>query len=336
MVRVLTFMGCLLFSPFLGAQSFQTGLISGLRDGAGTPWLWFAATDASPLVGGVVGLEIPPSGGIDPASIRLYGLGWLMTTQDGSTMVLLGAVPRNTFTLSGSWSGLDLVSDPALGFLFTDRYGPWFFGAGAFSATGTIQWASSLPLGEVQGQVRLLFAGVPSFGVFYGDVDLRGQARLDLFGFSPYQGTGSIQLKTVGLWDQVSRSLGDWRWGLALFGGLAWVTEGTISTATQWPEITLSPPSFTVTTSRVDDSLTAHPAWGILIKPEVDWEPRPWGKFSLSRWIPISGGWSFSEGSSVKTAPPSLTAPWIPSRLSTTDLWNLCFAGMEIGYSARW
>jgi hypothetical protein len=319
----------------LEAQSVDTDWISGpwKQGQAAIGWAGGASWDRVGLV--TMGAWVPSGKSLidwDSFSLRAYGAGFHAGGTSWDSQVFLGFSPPTE--VPTHWNGNEYSWDLeslAMAAVIT-RTGDWLWGGANLVAGGTLDWDSVLDLGPFQAGGRVLFAGLPWLGGFFGEGDLNFQSDLSILGISPIKAEVSLQGWAGGLWADPKWS---WRWGsfdLLGIGGLFWVTEGSWQITSFETVVVVWPPSITTTTSTSRYQLAANPGWFLFLRPTITWNWDSHWSLNAGRALPLVGGWRLTSGSQVLSRPASLTG----SSLSTQTVLNGILAGTSVGIQSRW
>jgi hypothetical protein len=161
------------------------------------------------------------------------------------------------------------------------------------------------------------------------------------FLYDGYTAVGTLEGWAVGTWTSQQWMSGHWAWGLDLGAGLFWSQASPWTRHHDWTDITWSTVLFLPVETDVPRSsqttwtFVAEPAWGLVLHPRVSWEPAPWLRLELSRWLPWAGGWSLRQDSSTANNPSGSPAS-LSDSLAGTDPRNLWLAGTEFRVLASW
>ena len=290
----------------------------------------------APLDFGFSRIELPNvawGGGFNSSALQSYSF------RMGGTLVfggleLSGAYdafsPMTTAVTVPYFNQLGITAQPQ-GFDAGLGWGDFWAYGGAFSATLDATWLLGR-LGEIDGQLYYGALGWRGLGLFYAQAKLAG----DLYKIVP------------GLWSEffhaeaLARSAGGWAdigtsWGIFDFrirggGALVWFGDSIIRNSASWLYLNWLQ-------SRQEHIEMAYhfgptPAWIVIIAPIVEVRPASHLTLSVSRLLPLAGGWTISADTvSSSFGPPGTGALQSPSQWSP-DWRQLLLAGLEIGL--RW
>jgi len=208
----------------------------------------------------------------------------------------------------------------------------WFQGKGSGNAKfGGLVLRDKMPIGPV--------AWAWDFTGLYGEGQFRMDFRKSLFLEGSWTMAEETQARVAGSWIGQEWRLGNWTLGLGTGVGLLWITHPTWSQRHDWTETTypywpFPLPVSVARSSRSDYTFTADPGWLLVVHPGLKWEPTPGWAVEVSRWVPLTGGWSYREGTEALQGPGEAQAfADFPAQI---EPWNLWLAGTQVQVSAAW
>jgi hypothetical protein len=157
--------------------------------------------------------------------------------------------------------------------------------------------------------------------------------------YDHFVASGAVDGRLVGLWTDQSWRISGWTWGCGVGAGLLWDESAPWSRIHNWTQVTWVFPPFLYNTapqtSVTNWALTAGPAWGLVFRPRVAWQPWAGLEVEVSRWLPLTGGWSFQQDDQApQTASQGSSS--MSDALTQTDGRNLWLAGTELKLVASW
>lgn len=331
MTRVLCFFLWLLPGPLM-AQSVSFGTGSGPWDEGQASWVWhsearwgavaFGWGEASVLEGNSLIAWESFRQTFVWASAEVsspWGVGGLtaLSLPNLDLSVSKGRYPFDAHVSSALALGATWTSDHLVA------------GAGFLPLEGEVNLPGAETIGDFRFGVRGAFVGLPWLGLWYADLRANLDTRIDFFTFRPLDLKVRWDWRAAGLWGRWQGREGAWSWDLGAGMGLGWAKDGWGTQDQEWiREIILWPPSVTYGRSHREYLWIANPAWGAVVRPLVAWTPVQGLQVSLSRWLPLTGGWHFRQ-----TPAP---APKTSARSSNPDRLNLWLAGVQVQVTVSW